>query len=62
MNPEVYKQLVKKGGIETCIGFLTIAQDAEVEQFAALAIANTASTKTLCNDIVMLDGVVVGLV
>ncbi len=61
-NAEVYKWLLKKGEIETLVGFLTIAQDGEAQQFAVLAIANTASKKVLCNDIVRLDGVVVGLV
>ncbi len=61
-NPEVYTQLVRKGGIETCVRFLTIAQDVKAQQFAALAIANMASTKALCNNIVRLDGVVAGLV
>ncbi|KAL3772442.1 hypothetical protein ACHAW5_008732 [Stephanodiscus triporus] len=61
-NPEVHERLVKKGGIETLVGLLTTAQDAEAQQFAALAVANTASTKALCNDIVRLNGVVAGLV
>jgi hypothetical protein len=53
---------VKKGGIETLDRFLTTAQDAQAQQFSALAIANTASTKALCNNIVRLDGVVACLV
>ena len=61
-NPEVHERLVNKGGIATLVGLLTTAQDAEAQQFAALAIANTASTKALCDDISRLEGVVAGLV
>ena len=61
-NHAVHERLVKKGGVETLVNILIIAQDAEAQQFAALAVANTASTKSLCNDIIKLDSVVEGLV
>ena len=61
-HPDVHERLVKKGGIETLVHILITAQDAEAQQFAALAVANTAATKTLCNDIAKLDGVIAGLV
>lgn len=59
---DVHQRLVQKGGIETLVNILISAQDAEAQQFAALAIANTAATKSLCNEIIKLDGVVSGLV
>ena len=61
-HPDVHERLVKKGGIETLVNILVTAQDAEAQQFAALAVANTAATKALCNDIVKLDRVIAGLV
>ncbi|KAL9191141.1 hypothetical protein ACHAXT_000847 [Thalassiosira profunda] len=61
-KPDVHERIVKKGGVETLVNLLVTAQDAEAQQFAALAVANTASTKALCNDIIRLDSVVSGLV
>ena len=61
-HAELHERIVKKGGVETLVNILITAQDAEAQQFAALAIANTAATKSLCSEIVTLDGVVAGLV
>src|SRR6056300_600799 len=61
-NRSLHERLVKKGGIETLAGLLDTCQDVESQQFAALAIANTASTTTLCREIAKLDGVLEVLV
>ncbi|KAL3789162.1 hypothetical protein HJC23_012251 [Cyclotella cryptica] len=61
-RPDSHERLVKKGGVTTLVDLLTNSQDAEAQQFAAIAVANTASTTSLCNDIVKLEGVVSGLV
>ena len=61
-HPELHEQLVKKGGVNTLLHFLTAIQDAEAQQFAALAVANTASSTSVCQDIVMLDGALAGLI
>ncbi len=58
----IHERIVKKGGVDTLINLLNTAQDSEAQQFAALAIANTSSTGSLCNDIVNLEGVVTGLI
>jgi hypothetical protein len=61
-HPELHEQLVKKGGVDTLLHFLTAIQDAEAQQFAALAVANMASSTSVCQDIVMLDGALAGLI
>jgi len=54
-NADLHERLVNKGGVETLANLLGISQDSESQQFAALAIANTASTNSLCKKIVNLD-------
>ena len=61
-RPDIHERLVKKGGVDTLVSLLLKAQDAEAQQFAAIAIANTASTRSICSDIVNLEGVAAGLV
>lgn len=61
-NVENHERLLKKGGVDALVNILTTAQDAEAQQFAALAVANTASSKALCGEIIQLDGVVENLV
>lgn len=61
-NNDLHERLVRKGGIETLANLLGTCQDSESQQFAALAIANTASTYSLCREIAKLDGVLESLV
>ena len=41
-NADLHERLVNKGGVETLASLLVNSQDSESQQFAALAIANTA--------------------
>lgn len=59
---ECHQRLVKKSGVSTLVDILLSSQDAEAQQFAAIAIANTSSTTSLAVDIVQLKGVVEGLI
>lgn len=52
-----HSKLVKKGGVKTLANLLGTCQDSESQQFAALAIANTSSTNSLCKEIAKLDNV-----
>jgi hypothetical protein len=61
-HAEVHEQLVTKGGVDTLLHILTASQDAEAQQFAALAVANTASSTSFCRDIVMREGALAGLI
>ena len=61
-DQSVHERLVRKGGIGTLSNLLATAQDAEAQQFAALGIANTSSSRALCEEIVQLDGLVEGLI
>lgn len=61
-DPGGHEQLVTKGAIATLLHLIIATQDAEAQQIAALAVANTASSTSICRDIADLDGVVVGLV
>ena len=61
-NKSVHDRLVRKGGIGTLSNLLATAQDAEAQQFAALGIANTSSSRALCEEIVQLDGLAEGLI
>lgn len=61
-NAALHERLVNKGGVETLASLLVNSQDSESQQFAALAIANTASANSLCKKITLLDGVLESLV
>ncbi len=61
-HAEVHEQLVTKGGVDTLLHILTTSQDAEAQQFAALAVANTASSTSVCRDIVIREGALAGLI
>ncbi|KAL3789563.1 hypothetical protein ACHAWO_009126 [Cyclotella atomus] len=59
---ECHERLVKKSGVSTLVDILISSQDAEAQQFAAIAVANTSSTTSLASDIVQLEGAVEGIV
>jgi len=61
-NEDLHERLVNKGGISTLANLLGTCQDSESQQFAALAIANTASTNSLCKEIAKLNDVLESLV
>ncbi len=61
-NEDIHERLVIKGGVETLANLLDTCADSESQQFAALAIANTASTNSLCKKIAKLDDVMESIV
>lgn len=55
---ELHERIVQKGGIKTLIHILNHSRDVEAQRFAALAIANTASSDTVRVNIAQEDKVV----
>ena len=61
-SEDLHERLVKKGGVQTLADLLCTCHDSDSQQFAALAIANTASTRSLCREIAKLNDVLERLV
>ena len=59
---DIHERLVRKGGVITLVDILSTSQDAEAQQFAAIAIANTSSSTQLCTEILKLEGVIARLI